>query len=743
MPPKSPHWSYFYKGDKQNSIHYRAHCLGCINHHRPPDAPIDVDGDGSSVNIQAETWFTEGIYTTSHTKKTKKPRKQLAAAKTALEQLKQSKLQEKQSIHAQFGRATISANLPNQWVNNAEVIKLFYMFRARADEVIPDRRQISGRILDSLAVTDGWSDNTRNNIAASTSLTSLQSYLIKLMVTNRDRKNGEGYCVIFLDMIDETERETGCIVVLLCTDNDGGSHKGRDMVPSKRPWILVASCCAHQVRLASQNEQAADIAEQATVVIGWINNHSKVLVIFKDVQQLKNGKILALILANLTRWTSHFLAFNRLLFLKDAFRQAAIINRNEIIAAQVGAEKNRREHCDILEDSEFWKGLQVVVSDIEPICYGTNINQSDSVRPDEVLLTLIGIYRHFAGHSKRDVASGMKKRIEKRWKALDQPLFIFALILNPYEMVSRFGDKAGISVFSLNTEFMMFYKRVKSRPDATLSDEESTQIKEQKEREVSSAFMAYLASTGPFQDWRDNKEMFQATHGDDPIIVWQQFLSDAAIKELADFAIMLLELCVNQAGAERSFSQLGIMKTQHRNRLQIPRLEKMAKVGADIRDDHTKTGLRAQRKPRQNHDGDRVKALLEVPQHADLLTALENAEDSDVDEPRSVLIRSKKDWRREMKKWMEEERESLDDDEGGLPTPPTGAAGRRKAWLPSTLAVLFGGDAKRPVDVETLRARRKQAFGEEERRAELVQAEYSDEPLDDGALEGSGDDFEG
>ena len=43
------------------------------------------------------------------------------------------------------------------------------------------------------------------------------------------------------------------------------------------------------------------------------------------------------------------------------------------------------------------------------------------------------------------------KRIEKRWKALDQSMFILALVLNPFEGISRFGDKAAINPFTLNT----------------------------------------------------------------------------------------------------------------------------------------------------------------------------------------------------------------------------------------------------------------------------------------------------
>ena len=51
-----------------------------------------------------------------------------------------------------------------------------------------------------------------------------------------------------------------------------------------------------------------------------------------------------------------------------------------------------------------------------------------------------------------------------------------------------------------------------------------------------------------------------------------------AIYELADFAMLLLGMSVNQAGLEQNFSDLKIKKTRLRNRLQLPKLEKMAKV---------------------------------------------------------------------------------------------------------------------------------------------------------------------
>ena len=48
--------------------------------------------------------------------------------------------------------------------------------------------------------------------------------------------------------------------------------------------------------------------------------------------------------------------------------------------------------------------------------------------------------------------------------------------------------------------------------------------------------------------------------------------------ELAEFAILILKIIVNQAGCERVFSDLKVKQTQRRNRLKLAKLEKMTKV---------------------------------------------------------------------------------------------------------------------------------------------------------------------
>lgn len=137
-------------------------------------------------------------------------------------------------------------------------------------------------------------------------------------------------------------------------------------------------------------------------------------------------------------------------------------HRDDIIAAQVGAEKKQKQaeklhqaaaaQCDLINDRNFWRDLEIVICDLEPICFATNCTQSNSACPDQVLLSLAGMYRHFSAHSEVAVCDGMKTRLEKQWKAIgqDQYLFIFALILNPYEKLERFGDSAGVSTITLN-----------------------------------------------------------------------------------------------------------------------------------------------------------------------------------------------------------------------------------------------------------------------------------------------------
>ncbi|KAJ6618631.1 hypothetical protein B0H10DRAFT_2189463 [Mycena sp. CBHHK59/15] len=482
-----------------------------------------------------------------------------------------------ETVRTQFLRATISANLPFRWTVDPEIIKLFLMFRSTATEVIPTDKVISGRLLDEevakvdkavakivkgryvTAASDGWKD--KYSVTGVDISVDGKSYLIDLIHTRGKKKDGESMAIAFCSHIDKAEKDYGCIVVCYVCDNDGGSQLGRKLLGQ---LILLD--------YIKENKRAAQIAEEVTDAIGWINNHERVRDVFDDVQAEQNGgTVLAYLMANLTRWTTHFVAFNRFLQLKAPLRQAAILRRNEIIAAQLGAEKNKKKQkkftdeakkfCDLLDNPTFWKHLQTIADDIEPICYITNINQGEKTRADQVLLGFAGIYLHFKRHADPVVAAGIVKRIEKRWAAMDQPLFLMALVLNPYERVSRFGDQAGVNIFTLRTVLIELYRRVKSRPPVDVPTPEQQAAldteKVAKEAEVSQAFLKYMSTLGVFADFEKSRADFQESHGNDPIAVWKFMLADPDVHELADFALLILGIVVNQAGNERDFSDGG------------------------------------------------------------------------------------------------------------------------------------------------------------------------------------------
>jgi hypothetical protein len=106
--------------------------------------------------------------------------------------------------------------------------------------------------------------------------------------------------------------------------------------------------------------------------------------------------------------------------------------------------------------------------------------------------------------------------------------------------------------------------------------------------------MHYLQGTGDFVSWRENRDKFQEQHvrvstagqsspltptqPDDPKLMWEQMKTFPSTSQLANFALLLLDLVANQASNERSFSDLKIKKTRLRNRLGTKKLEKMSKV---------------------------------------------------------------------------------------------------------------------------------------------------------------------
>ena len=154
-------------------------------------------------------------------------------------------------------------------------------------------------------------------------------------------------------------------------------------VPTENLTVMSATCstCARSSSNASVSEQPPKKLKQAI-----ISPHVyKGPTISQDC--LHRVQILTYLVANLTCWTTHCMAFIQLLGVKTDLGLVVMQSRATIIAAEVCTATGVKERelaedveywCEVIDDSMFWEGLEHVVSDLEPICYATNIGQRDS-----------------------------------------------------------------------------------------------------------------------------------------------------------------------------------------------------------------------------------------------------------------------------------------------------------------------------------------------------------------------------
>ncbi|KAJ6552527.1 hypothetical protein B0H10DRAFT_1968382 [Mycena sp. CBHHK59/15] len=366
------------------------------------------------------------------------------------------------TIEAQALRTIVSTNSAFRLFEDPEMLTLFGMMRSHAPEIIPSGKVVGGRLLDEASITvgekismvlkgevfgftDSWKSLTNDAVNGVCTSVDYKSYTIELVdVTSMD-KSGPSMCQQFCDIIDRVEAKYDCIIIYFVTDANSGSKKGRQLLGKKCGYLILPSCWAHQFQLIladylKVNKFGAQTAEMTTALIGWINNHGKVRKIFDRAQQtisldrLGCVLILAYLIANLTRWTTHCIAFMRVFRLQDALQFAVMQSRSAIIAAQVGAAKGAEKDAFTAEADKF--------------CNLLMIQHSDLTRADQVLLSLVGMFLRMVDHPEPEVASGMTARLERRWKDCDQPLFLLTLILNPFEQLSCFSPKAALNHFN-------------------------------------------------------------------------------------------------------------------------------------------------------------------------------------------------------------------------------------------------------------------------------------------------------
>ncbi|KDQ64319.1 hypothetical protein JAAARDRAFT_187663 [Jaapia argillacea MUCL 33604] len=292
--------------------------------------------------------------------------------------------------------------------------------------LVPDRRVVSGRVLACVvheveernkaktlgklgaAMNDGFKTIAKDNVATTSMIVEGRAYLIRTHEISPEEKTGDAMLEIIEADITFIEKEYGVKIISWCTDEGPDGKKARRLLGAKRPDLVVPPCWAHQINLIVGEYLKLKIAfvetgADALEVIKWFNSHGKALSILNAEQaSIPPNKVLALLLPAPTRWTTHYLAFDRLDEVANAVKSSVIKHTPRLVVAageRADLKAKATEIIDIVSDYTFWGDLSQLGLDLEPLAVSTHVLEGDDTRLDHVLLTLGNLYRIFIDHA--------------------------------------------------------------------------------------------------------------------------------------------------------------------------------------------------------------------------------------------------------------------------------------------------------------------------------------------------------
>ncbi|KAL1739125.1 ribonuclease H-like domain-containing protein [Schizophyllum fasciatum] len=348
------------------------------------------------------------------------------------------------------------------------------------------------------------------------------------------------------------------------------------------------------------------------------------------------GKVLALFLPALTRWTSHYLSTARLLLLETEFKQLLLDSREELILVAgdtPAAKETAEEVLAILEAPDFWLNLKKVKLHLQPLAIAANVTQSDHARLDTVLLTLANLYRVFSDSSlDPSICAAVQKSLEKRWKKIDQDIFILAVIFNPYIRTACF---ASTSPFCRPGRIRQLVTKCYKRIFNTTLEPNI---------EFTTALTDYLNGVGSWSwesmdlaghkararrqerplnlitIWREWDSIQNAPGATSPATptVGPGIIPPNGVSGMARLAMTLLSVVPNSALVERIFSLFGIIHSKHRNRQSPEKVRKAALLRQDTLARFGRPSNRCKRRFSDTQDEDlRPEASSNAGEHAD------------------------------------------------------------------------------------------------------------------------------
>ncbi|KAJ3002962.1 hypothetical protein NUW54_g5562 [Trametes sanguinea] len=423
-----------------------------------------------------------------------------------------------------------------------------------------------------------------------------QAHTVRVIDVSKERKTAANFLAHIEDTLKDVKEKWNVEVVGFTSDASGESRAARLELLSKYTYLIVLDCYAHQINLIvgdyfDSKSTLLDVTDQAEELITWLRRRTFILARIRDVQQSHGKTALAVIRPVLTRWTSHYLAFRRLLELQSTLSYIIADDNARggtstfMVGLNTSAAKNKaRQMIALMQNGAFWHSLNRVKLHLEPLAVAANVTQAAHCRLDQVLLIFGFLYRRFLtlpSDLVDDVASrAVIDSIETRWSKADQAIFVAAVILNPMYHLDPFADHPQFIQIELEKLFARLWTRFYRTTPPT---------------ELYIDLREYLEFKGRFSTLPEHVKLRmeharQQRKHVDPVELWRATgRNKRPQRPLAQLACRLLSVCANSASCERLFSIFGQLLTKLRNRLGTNTLANLAELKMHVRDEYTKT----------------------------------------------------------------------------------------------------------------------------------------------------------
>ncbi|CDO72524.1 hypothetical protein BN946_scf184983.g7 [Trametes cinnabarina] len=453
---------------------------------------------------------------------------------------------------------------------------------------------------------DGFTAANRRHLVSFMVTCERKVYTVRTFDTSTEPKTAENLVKMIYQVMRMLEDEWEVIPIAITTDCSGESRAARARILGERSSLVTPDCYAHQVErvVIDYFGVKTDIfiwTKQADELIRWLRSRTYVLGLLNEIQLglpgASNHPPKTVILGALTRWTTMYLAYKRLLELKLPLEHLAA---HPLLAASGNAESRQKtkDMLDRLKNPLFWYNLARVKLHLEPLAIAANITQSQDCRLDDVLLTFGFLYQSFnALVEERDnaVRTAVLGSLEKRWAKADQDVFIAAVILNPYLRLSPF--RASLTQYFVPATVYGLILRLWDRfyPDST----EKPTLSDVRDYLKFTPGSRYGSMPSILQHEKDEalRKVFDSLL--DPVEIWKNFMPDVDPSEpqptipidpppLPALAIRILSVCPSSA---------------ERTRLTTTNLLNIAELRLHLRDEQVRKDAKKRLK---RHFGERV-----------------------------------------------------------------------------------------------------------------------------------------